>query len=675
MAWWCFVDVEGWLGPSGALHRLRGERFEDRPGQRALAEGIARTLAEGGVLLAEAGTGVGKSLAYLLPALLDGRRVVVSTATRALQDQLASRDVPLLARLLGRPLEAVVVKGIGNYACRRRLERVRSGGEEVPSLPPALDAEALLAWAARSEWGDLSELAALPEGHAMRSFLQAASDRRLGALCPHFGACFVTRLRRRAEAAEVVITNHHLYLADLQLRAEGGGAQVLPDHEVAIFDEAHRLEPIATAFFGVDLSRIRITRLVADLRRALHGRQGGEALAQRLAEGVGVAFEDVLVRLSAGSSRGSGGRLALPPEALEASSVRSALAVLHQAFEHMADWARQQAGTVPEAASLLRRLQRLRRDLERIEEAGSGRWVAWVRTGRGGEALAMGASPVEVGELLRERLFEALPAVVLTSATLSVGGRFGYVRRRLGLGREEPGVAVRELHVGSPFDHARQAALYLPSGLPAPGDPGWLDAATEEGRRLIALAGGGVFFLCTSVRAMHGFAERLGPSAPGPWWVQGDAPKGELLARFREARHGVLFATLSFWEGVDVPGESLRMVILDKLPFDAPDDAVVQARLAACRARGANPFREEQLPVAALTLRQGFGRLLRRRDDRGVVAVLDPRLRTRGYGKWLLRSLPPARRCTHFDALRAFWQEAFGQKEDDAWPLSSRESA
>ena len=689
------MDVQWLLGPEGPLAAERAGRYEDRPGQRALARAIEATIAEGGVLLAEVGTGTGKTLAYLLPALLSGRRVVVSTASRALQDELWRRELPLAERLLGEAVQAALVKGLDNYVCRRRLELWRGSGGPAEAGQEA--AGALLAWTERTDAGDRAELAALGEAHPVWSQVVARHEERLGARCPFYERCFVTRARRRAEQARLVVTNHHLYLADVQLRGEGPGAQVLPDHDVVIFDEAHRLERAATQFFGAQVGRGALRRLARDLQRAL--REGGapEGSARAAESALLEPLERLLSALRTGPGEAAGpGRLPLPPEALQKGAAAEALGALREAVESLEELCRSRAGELPAFAPLSRRLRALGEQLARLEETAKGEQTAWLRTDAAGAPRGLGASPVEVGDILRERIFERLHASVLLSATLSVRGDFGYVRQRLGLPQASPdgdgddarssgaqdgpfglegalGAAVREVAIDSPFDFARQVALYLPTELPEPREAGWLEAAAEELRRLLALSGGGAFVLSTSVQAMRRLAERVGPDVPGPWWVQGDAPKAELLERFREAGNATLFATLSFWEGVDVPGHALRMVVLDKLPFEVPDDAVVAARLRRCRARGGNPFREEQLPAAALTLRQGFGRLVRHREDRGVVAVLDPRLRRRGYGKWLLRSLPPARRCHHFDALRAFWQEAFGRPaaEDVTHPVPS----
>ncbi len=675
------MDVQWLLGPEGPLAAERAGRYEDRPGQRALARAIEATIAEGGVLLAEAGTGTGKTLAYLLPALLSGQRIVVSTASRALQDELWRRGLPLAERLLGEPVEAALVKGLDNYVCRRRLELWRGTGGPTEQPPAATGA--LLGWVEQTASGDRAELPALGEAHPLWQQVVARHEERLGPRCPFYERCFVTRARRRAEAARLVVTNHHLYLADVQLRGEGPGAQVLPEHDVVIFDEAHRLERAATQFFGVQVTRGALRRLARDLQRALRENGAGEGGVRAVETSLLEPFERLLAALLASRREARPGRIPLEPEQLRQGPGAEALGTLREAAGALEELCRARAGEQPAFAPLSRRLRALGEQLVRLEGAADGEQTAWLRTDAAGAPSGLGASPVEVGDILRERIFERLHASVLLSATLSVRGDFRYVRQRLGLpqpprdedgdgapppdAQDEPlgpegalGVPVREIAIDSPFDFSRQVALYLPAELPEPREAGWLEAAADELRQLLALSGGGAFVLSTSVQAMRQLAERVGPSAPGPRWVQGDAPKAELLERFREAGDATLFATLSFWEGVDVPGHALRLVVLDKLPFEVPDDAVVAARLRRCRARGGNPFREEQLPAAALTLRQGFGRLVRHREDRGVVAVLDPRLRRRGYGKWLLRSLPPARRCHYFDALRAFWDEAFG---------------
>jgi ATP-dependent DNA helicase DinG len=658
------------LGPGGPFARQLGE-YEDRSGQRAMAAAVERTLAEDRVLLCEAGTGTGKTLAYLLPAVLSGRKVIISTATRALQEQIYFKDLPLVAEALGVNPRATLMKGLGNYLCRRRFEELRrSPVAAEPGRGRTLDLVAK--WVEESETGDLGELASLTEEDSVRLAVASSSETRLGPACVHYDACFVTRMRREAEDARIVIVNHHLFFADLALRGAHPG-RVLPDYDAVVFDEAHQLEDIATEFFGLRVTQAQLRRALADAERALKMSGTLDALFSGAAPVVPAAevatdrlFEEVTRLVPAGD-----GRVTLDRDAW-AGPLEQRWLDLDRALDAVESSAEAARGRVesakpPNTGSLVdalsataRRIQTSRERLAAIIDGGAGR-ITWVEKGPRGGVLS--SSPVDLSWVLRERVFQSVPAAVLTSATLATRARkndgegkgpFGYVRSRLGLAGD--GIVVDELVVESPFDFPKQALFYTPRDLPQPRSDDFVDAAVERVAKLVALTGGGCFVLTTSLRSMRAFHERLRAHVPRErLLLQGQAPKAALLGRFRASSDSVLVATASFWEGVDVPGQALRLVVLEKIPFLVPSDPIVRARAEALESEGKNPFIELHVPAAAIALKQGFGRLVRTRRDVGIVALLDERVHRRGYGRTLLEALPPAARTDDFAEVERFW--------------------
>jgi ATP-dependent DNA helicase DinG len=692
------------LGPNGPLSRML-PGYEERPGQAEMAVLVEKALKEDRVVLCEAGTGTGKTLAYLLPALLSGRKVIVSTATRALQDQIFFKDLPLVARAFGLEPRVALLKGVGNYLCKRRHAEFRTSPE---SLRPGY-AQSLATiddWQERSESGDLAELAALSEQDPVRLEVASSSDTRVGASCTFYEECFVTRAKREAEAAQLVVVNHHLFFADLALRGPHP-ARVLPDYEAVVFDEAHQLEDVATDFFSVRVSSLRVERLLTEVERALRASgladplfAGAEGRVVERARGdAGVFFGELAQR-----GRGESGRVALDRD-VWAGSLQRAYHELDATLESTAALVERSGGRLSQSGrppprglfeSLLiaeRRLGQLREELATIVDAGRGR-VVWLEAQA--RRVLLSSSPVDLSTLLRERVFETVPAVVLTSATLATAsgsrsrasapskqsvppgepdeafasaafelerearpppkpkGPFAYVRARLGLPEEK---AVEELVLSSPFDFTRQAMLYTPRDLPPPGTPEFWDAAAERVVELVDITGGGAFVLTTSLRAMKELHARAAARLPARQvLLQGDAPKNALIGRFRGGRDAVLFATLGFWEGVDVPGRALRLVVLEKIPFAVPTDPIVSARARALEELGGNPFFDLHVPAAALTLKQGFGRLVRTQRDAGIVALLDDRVHRKSYGKKLLSALPPAQRTTEIDEVRRFYE-------------------
>ena len=633
------VDYLGSLGPL----RSAVPGWEHRPSQLRMAESVQRVVEHGGVLLVEAGTGTGKTLAYLVPALLAERRVVVSTGTKTLQDQIMEHDLPLLEQRLGISVDAACMKGLSNYLCLRRYDELRRSAD-ADRARLAQHLPILEAWRERTQTGDRVELDELPDEADVWREVASSSESRIGARCQHFDECFVTRMRRRAEDAQLVVVNHHLYFADLATRGPRGGG-IIPEHDIVIFDEAHQIEDVVTQFFGVHVSSTRVEVLARDAMRAL-GEAHASGDAGHLVRAVldtGAAFFQTLPRHTGAES----GRVPLPKE-LFSGELEARMHAFDSALEALAAYAQRHVRESEAVAQIARRAMQIRDDVALVAEGGRGRRVTFSEVR--GRRASIGASPVDVSDLLREELFYRTRSVVLTSATLSTNGTFDFVKRRLGIDFE-----VDEEILESPFDFDAQAALYVASHLPDPRDPAYLGAAAQEVFELVDVTGGGAFVLCTSFRVMHELARRCAPSLPGPVLVQGSAPKNALLARFRAAESAVLFATTSFWEGVDVPGDALRLVIIDKLPFDVPTDPLVAARCARLEEAGEAPFMKYLVPSAALALKQGFGRLIRTRRDHGIVAILDNRIRKKGYGRVFLASLPPARRCETLDEVRAFY--------------------
>ncbi len=628
------MDAGHLIGPTGPLARGVSS-YEHRPGQIKMARAVQEVLEHDGTLLIEAGTGTGKTWAYLIPAALSGRRVLVSTGTRALQDQIMEKDLPALKRHLGVDIDAACVKGLSNYLCRRRFHELSTSPDALqPRFARSLPA--LRRWVEETDSGDRATLASIAEEDPIWSRVVSGSDTRIGARCTYYDECFATRVRRRAEGAQLVVVNHHLFFADLALR-DTGFASVLPDYDAVIFDEAHQIEDTATLFFGSRLSTAMLERLVRDAHNALRGGADEKRHETRLLDAVLQRSSNFFAALP---SHSNGGRTPLPPDAIPTDE----LFALDNVLSELSATCRNIKPPQENVLQLARRAEQLRDALGSLDEPGQ---VSWAQGS--GRSPSVGSSPIDVGPLLRERLHERVPCVVFTSATLTTGGDFGFVKRRLGIEAE-----VSEEVVESHFRYEDQAALYAPKHLPDPRAADFADAAAKEILALIRMSEGGAFVLSTSLRMMRILAKRVGDELDQEWFVQGDAPKQTLLDRFRDQGNAVLFATASFWEGVDVPGSALRLVVIDKLPFEVPSDPVVAARCARPEEAGESSFMRYLVPAAALSLKQGFGRLIRTTQDRGVVAILDSRIRTKGYGKVFLRSLPPAQVCDTLDDVQEF---------------------
>lgn len=633
------------LGPDGPFAKNLPD-YEHRAVQQQMAQLVEDSLRHQGIALCEAGTGTGKTLAYLVPAVLSGKRVVVSTGTRTLQDQIMQQDLPLLRGAGGLDVDAACMKGLSNYLCQRRYAEFMASPASMSSrIAPHLPV--LENFAQTTTTGDRTELSTLPEGMQKSIFgeIQSSQETRLGPRCSYFETCHVTQMRKRAVEAQLVVVNHHLLFADLALKG-AHGVGVIPDYDALIIDEAHLLEDIASEFFGQSLSSRQLEALLKDAERTLQRADVGVAAQRALSDvsACGHALSGSLMPYL-----GEEGTTAPLAAATLNGPVRQAVLALDDALYVLAGLCREAAGESESAAQLARRTERLRDGLATFVDVQDGGQVLWTKTE--GERFTLGSSPVDVGGALGEHLYQRSQATVFTSATLSTSGNFEFIKERLGIDFE-----VDDLSLASPFDYDNAAALYLPPGLPDYRSHNFQDALVDHIEALVGLTGGGAFVLCTSLRAMRTLRKRCQLRLEVPVLMQGEASNAQLLESFRNLGNAVLFATMSFWQGVDVPGDALRLVVIDKLPFEVPTDPLVKARCDRLKAAGKNPFMEYVVPSAALTLKQGFGRLIRKRTDRGVVAILDPRLTGKGYGKVFLRSLPPARRCDTIEQLETFWQ-------------------
>ncbi len=615
--------------------------FHPRPQQQDIAAEIARTIDGYETLVFEAGTGTGKTFAYLIPAVLSGRKVIISTGTRNLQEQLYHRDLPLVQKALGAPVRSALLKGRSNYLCRHRLAAHLADGR-FPS-ETLHDLNHIRTWAGRTHTGDIAEVAGIPEGAPVWRFATSTVDNCLGQECPEYAECHVLRARRGAIAADLVVVNHHLFLADMALREEGFG-ELLPSADAVILDEAHQLPDLAARFFGRSLGSNQLSELARDAVSAERREAGDLPALSETARHLDRAAREMRLALGRDPGRVSWDRVA------EQRRVRETLEILRGTLAELEEALAGAAERGPDLQACHRRCRDLSARLEWVAQQQELDHVRWIELHA--RSFTWHASPLEVGELFAARLNAQKCAWIFTSATLAVDGRFEHFAARIGLGER------RERLWPSPFDFARQTLCYVPEGMPEPNRPEYDAAVCEAAGAVLEASRGRAFILFTSHRALEACAAMLPQRVRYPLLVQGRATRAELLRRFRSTPHAVLLGAGSFWEGVDVRGDALSCVIIDKLPFAAPDDPILQARFAAMRERGLDPFRDYQLPQAVIALKQGAGRLIRDARDRGVLVLCDPRVFTRSYGRVFLDSLPPMPRTRRLVHVQRFFSGA-----------------
>jgi ATP-dependent DNA helicase DinG len=635
---------------SGPLSKTLGDTFEERPQQLNMAIAISETLRLNNRAVIEAATGTGKTLSYLVPLLMSKKKGLISTATKNLQEQIDKKDLPFL-RKMGFQFKSVTLKGRNNYLCIHRW-RDFSQDPLYRSEKESLFHQELLDWSETTRTGDRAELLSLPASFPTWQDISATSETCLGTECADYETCFVTQLRRQALSADLVIVNHHLFFADLALRA-GGFGEVLPKPDIVVFDEAHHLEETATHFFGRAISLLRFWALKADLIKALpQNTDSSHALLTEVA-GLDGYVQELFERLAFHITRGE--RIPVPLHLVKNPDISTLYKNTSESLTRLSK-AIGSGGRLGEIGTNLEsRCLDLLSDLSFILHQPEAGWVYYASwAGKGGSILTLKAAPVDLSEIFQNLLFPQHKTTVFTSATLAVNNDFHYFRSRISLSENEP---VEECLLDPVFNYMNQALLYVPENLPSPNSPDFIERILPEITSLIELTEGRAFVLFTSYKNLHACQKLLQGRLRFPLLVQGEGSREGILNRFR-SEPSVLLGTSSFWEGVDVPGELLSLVIMDRLPFDSPGDPIVSARLNFIREQGGNPFHHFQLPRAALTLKQGFGRLIRRKTDRGIVAIMDRRLLENKYGKTLLNTLPRSRRSRDFEIVTRWWKNA-----------------
>jgi ATP-dependent DNA helicase DinG len=643
--------MEEVFGPEGLISQAHPE-YEYRPGQVEMARAVMLAFEKRRHLIVEAGTGTGKTLAYLVPAVaaaLGGRgRVVISTGTKNLQEQLMEKDIPFLQRVLPKSFKAAYMKGRNNYVCLHRLGRAESspvldGLDEVDYF------DEVSHWARSSFAGDRAELSNLPESLSFWRYIDARAETCLGQKCVDFDPCFITRMRGRALEAEIVVVNHHLFFADLALRNNMYGS-VLPDYSAVILDEAHLIEDVASEYFGAQVSNYQIDDLIRDVSAVPYDNIEVDREITKTSSRV-IRFADNFW-MGFREGRAEEGRFPIVPGTfarrnghgeMESTPLGDLYVSLDGALTRLETTLDALKEKPAEVDNLVRRIRQARSDLQFIVTGENKKFVYWLE--RRGRGIFVRASPIDVSGILEDKLFGKIDTVVLTSATLSSAGNFAFIRERLGLDTAD------DLIAESTFDFRTQALLYLPPKMPDPRSSEWARAAAEEVIKIVNSTEGRAFVLSTSLSGMQALYDLAMPEIEYPCLLQGSASKGRLLERFRQTPHAVLFATSSFWQGVDVRGEQLSCVIIDKLPFAVPTDPIVAARQRYIEDEGGSSFFEYSVPQAIISLKQGLGRLIRSTTDRGVLAVLDPRLKTKSYGRLFLNSLPPCRVTSRIEDL------------------------
>ena len=639
-------ELDSVFSPNGALAQAI-DGFRQREGQLEMAHAVADAIEHNAVLVAEAGTGTGKTFAYLVPALLSGGKVIISTGTKTLQDQLYDRDIRVVREALKVPVTVALLKGRANYVCHYYVERAESEGR-FPSREDARYLPVIANFAKHSASGDKSDLPAVPENASIWSYVTSTRENCLGSECPHYGKCFVMEARKQALAADVVVVNHHLFFADVVLREEGV-SELLPSANTVVFDEAHQLPETASLFFGQTVATSQLIELARDTRmEAVIGAREYAALPDA-AHALDKAARDLRLVFKEESGR-------FPFQALE--RVRDFAPALQTLCDRLAALVAALESQAERSEGLEKCRQRahvLSEQLQHWRDQHDSTFVRWAELY--GQGLHLNATPLSIAEIFAAQLAERPRSWIFTSATLSVGGDFSHYSKQMGLA----GAEARSWE--SPFDFAAHALLYVPKGMPEPNTPDYTRAVVAAALPVLEASGGRAFLLYTSLRAMReghelikdAFARR---GLDFPVLLQGEGSRTELLERFRRLGNAVLIGSQSFWEGVDVRGEALSLVVIDKLPFAAPDDPLLAARIDKINREGGNAFVEFQLPQAVITLKQGAGRLIRDETDRGVLMICDPRLFTKGYGRKILRNMPPMKGTREISEVIAFFESA-----------------
>ena len=632
-------DIEDVLGPDGLLARSQSG-FSYRPQQLEMAQAIAEAMQDGSTLITEAGTGTGKTFAYLVPALLSGLKVVISTGTKNLQDQLYHRDLPQVRKALALSASTALLKGRANYLCIHRMDMAL---EDHRRMPPQQREQLLQVrnWSSSTKSGDVSELTSMPEDTPLRPLITSTTDNCLGQECPVYSKCHLVEARKRAQEADIVVVNHHLLCADLALKEEGFG-EVLPGADCFILDEAHQLPEVATQFFGLSVSGKQLIDLATDTVKEYHQEAGDLPEVVDQADQLKKSVRDLRLAFGINLRRGPWHEIEADENLLRGiEHVRDELSKLIEVLDRV-------AGRGKGLDSCRERSEHVAEQLLTLCEGEAVQGIRWFETLT--QSFRLNQTPLEISDVFKAQMARYPAAWIFTSATLAVGDDFSHFAGQLGIDGAETH------RWDSPFDYPNQALWFVPKGLPDPRDYSYTASVAELAQTIIEASEGRTFLLFTSHRALREAADYLEERIEFPMLVQGTAPRSELVEEFARLGNAVLLGTSSFWEGVDVRGEALSCVVIDKLPFASPGDPILQARIDALRKKGGNPFMEYQVPQAVIALKQGAGRLIRDENDRGVLVVCDPRLLSKSYGRLFLKSMPPMARTRELDEVVRFFQ-------------------